>query len=390
MMKKRLKILLIFSFKISLKIWDDYGLIYREIQLYKKFKKKNIDYIFLTYGDDSDLKYKILLNNIEVFPLAKSGKYKNNYLLLLLKSILIPIFSKKLMEGLSIIKTNQLEGSWVFWLPKLIFRKKVIVRGGYEWFKNYILRNYLKKKKNLKYWLNYFAIFLIEKISYKLADKIILTNPEDIEFIVKKFKLNKEKISLIYNFIDTEVFKPLKIKKKEKHVIFVGRIEKEKNLINLIKAFETLKDFTLNIIGDGSEEYKKFLFKIIDKLDVKVNFLGRIPNNKIPEIINQNEIFILPSYYEGNPKALLEAMSCGIPCIGSNVSGIRSIIKHKENGFLCKTDPKSIRNAILNLYYDKKLRVKISKNARHYILENCSLEAIADKEFNIYKDVLKN
>ncbi|MHA1285323.1 MAG: glycosyltransferase family 4 protein [Promethearchaeota archaeon] len=276
-------------------------------------------------------------------------------------------------------------------MAKLIYRKKIIVRGGYEQLKNYILKNTLEKNKSkLRYWLNYFFIYLIELISYKLADKIILTNKEDIEFVIKKFRLNKKKVNLIYNFIDINLFKPLKLKKKEKHIIFIGRIDKEKNLINLIKAFEDLNDFTLNIIGEGSNDYKKLLLTIIRKSKIKVNFLGRIPNNKIPELLNQHEIFILPSYYEGNPKALLEAMSCGIPCIGTNVFGIRTIIKHKENGILCNTNSESIKNAILNLYYDQDLKNKISKNARKYILENYSLKSIIEKEFNIYRELLKN
>ena len=80
-------------------------------------------------------------------------------------------------------------------------------------------------------------------------------------------------------------------------------------------------------------------------------------------------------------------MSCGISCIGTNVRGINNIIKHKENGYLCETDSISIRNAIILLYNDKKLRKKIGQEAREFIVNNCSLESIANKEFLLYKSL---
>ena len=129
--------------------------------------------------------------------------------------------------------------------------------------------------------------------------------------------------------------------------------------------------------------------EIAEENDLNVKFLGYFPNYKIPEILNQYEIFILPSISEGNPKVLLEAMSCGVACIGTNIEGINNIIKHKENGFLCNTDPKSLADAILSLNKDKDLRIKIAKNARQYILDNCSLSSIVEREYLFYKKILK-
>jgi glycosyltransferase involved in cell wall biosynthesis len=82
-------------------------------------------------------------------------------------------------------------------------------------------------------------------------------------------------------------------------------------------------------------------------------------------------------------------MSCGVACIGTNIEGINNIIKHKENGFLCETDSESIRNAILTLYKDKDLMKKIAQNARQFILDNCSLKSITNKEYLFYQEILK-
>ncbi len=87
------------------------------------------------------------------------------------------------------------------------------------------------------------------------------------------------------------------------------------------------------------------------------------------------------------PKALLEAMACGLPCIGSNVEGIREIIKHKENGYLCETDAESIRQAILEVLEDGALRKNIGQNARRTIIDNFSLKKGLEKEVALYESL---
>ncbi|MGQ4876303.1 MAG: glycosyltransferase, partial [Promethearchaeia archaeon] len=142
------------------------------------------------------------------------------------------------------------------------------------------------------------------------------------------------------------------------------------------------------IIGDG--ELKDKLIRLVKEYDVNVNFIGNVPNDKIPQILNKYEYFILPSYWEGNPKVLLEAMSCGLVCIAADVWGIRNIIQHKINGYLCKNDANSIKNAILILEKDQGLREKIKHNAREYVVKNCSFLKIIEKEYNAYKEVIQN
>lgn len=377
-----MNLLLTFTYKISLKDWEKIGILDREILIYQKFTQKGIKVWFLTYGDESDYSYSDKLKEIQIIP----TKNKINYFPFL-KTLLFPIFNYKFFKNVDIIKTNQMEGSWITWIGKIIFRRKLIIRGGYEWLKFYILHNITaKNKKNVKYWINYFWIYIVELISYKLADTIILTNPIDIEFIVKTFKLKKKKIKLIYNFIDTNHFKPQNIKKKEKHILFIGRFTLQKNLFNLLEAFKDLKGFSLDLIGDGP--YKRKLIKKAEEYGINLNFLGVLPNDLIPSVLNQYDIFILPSFFEGNPKVLLEAMSCGVTCIGTNIPGIKEIITHKKNGFLCKKDSKSIAYAIKYIFDNPKLREYLGKNAREYIIKNNSLEKIYKNEIKIFESLL--
>ena len=387
-----MKVLLIFTFNISLLRWDTSGIIRREISLYNELvKKKKVDYSFLTYGDQKDYEYANLLESIKLFPISRYVNSKS-FPFKFIKSLFLPFRLKKLFVNFDIIKTGQIYGSWVAFVAKILYNKKIIIRSGFEWL--IATKNVIEKrgvKKFIKYLFRYIFIFINELIAYKLADGIIVTSDYDIPVIVKYYKLKKKykrnKIRLIYNYIDEEMFKPIALDKKDKHILFIGNLHRGKNVMNLVEAFKDLKDFTLDIIGIGPDEKK--MKRRIKELGINVNFLGLFPNPKIPKIMNQYEIFILPSISEGNPKVLLEAMSCGIACIGTNIEGINNIIKHKKNGFLCKTDSESIKDAILTVYHDNNLRKKIAENGRKFILENCSLKSITEKEYSFYQEILK-
>ena len=380
----KMHVLFIFMFLYSMSLLNQYGFLTRELTIPLWLRKKNIDVTFLTFGNKNDLNFSKLLNGINVIPVLDFINLKSKRLKFL-KSLLIPIKFREQIKSIDIVRTDQLDGSWIAIIIKLLFRKKLIIRAGYEWLKFHILGKAYSKMNSFKYWIHYLIIYFNEFVSYKLADRIILTNPFDIDFIINTFRLRnkKHKIKLISNFVDTTHFRPLNIAKLDNHVLFIGRLSKVKNLVNLIKAFADLKGFTLDIIGQGRE--KETLINLAKEHKVDANFLGVISHNELPQILNKYRIAILPSYHEGNPKVLLEAMSCGIACIGTNVWGIKNIIDHNKTGILCETDSKSIKNAILTLNNDEPLMKELGCNAREFIFKNVSLNSIIRKELSLYK-----
>lgn len=386
-----MNLLLTFTLNTSLKSWKDRGILSREVALYTKLSRKRVNVSFLTYGDKSDLNLVNQIPDIDVIPCKN---YVNSKFPIInsLKTLFLPIRLKKLFIRTDIIKTNQTLGGIIGCVAKILYRKPFVVRAGYERLFNFMVKSKKKGIKNyFKYLRNYLKIYINEFMVYKLADQIILSNLPDIEFIVKRFYLkNKEannEIHHFYNSIDINLFKPLNLTKKEKSVLYVGRLTYGKNLSNLIKAFKKLDGFVLNLIGNGPLEDE--LRGKVKKIGSNVNFLGVIPNEELPKIINKHQIFIIPSYFEGNPKALLEAMSCGVACIGSDIKGINNIINHEENGYLCNSDPKSIAKAIKTIYKNKQLMGEIGQNARKFIISNCDLNSIVRKEYNLYKKILK-
>ncbi len=365
---------LFFSFRISLKDWYDSGILEREVKLYNQLSKYFSKIYFLTYGGKGDKKYNTYLSpNIEVvsMPFIGKGGRKQFQPLMLVYSILMPFIHWKVLKNSSILKTNQIPGCWAAVIAKMIFKKRLVLRCGYVWSyfalqnKENVIRVYIKK--------------IIEKFSCTFSDAVVCSSVWDQSYLERNYKV---KAMVIPNYVDTEIFKPLNIPKKKDSICFVGRLERQKNLITLLEALKGLP-YELTIIGSGS--MRKELERKAEADNMNVRFINSVSHSKLPEILNQHEIFILPSLYEGTPKALLEAMSCGLPVIGTDVKGIKDIIEHKKNGYLCNTSASSIRKGVLELLRNKAVQEKISINARRTILKNFSIEVGLDKEKSIYQ-----
>ena len=167
--------------------------------------------------------------------------------------------------------------------------------------------------------------------------------------------------------------------------MFVGRLEKQKNLTLLIKAVSLLekKYKKILIIGMGSED-KKILTLATD-LNVEITLIPKISHDLLPSYFHRATVFVLPSLIEGQPKVLLEAMSCAIPVIASNIEAHREIISNYLNGILTAAEPKSLARILSKVIKDKKLQHKLSQNARQTILTSYNQRELNQKEIELLK-----
>ena len=365
---------LFFSFRISLKDWYDSGILEREVKLYNELSKYFYKIYFLTYGGENDRKYNSYLSpNIEVVPMPfiREGGRKQFRLVMLIYSILMPFIHWKILKNASTLKTNQIPGCWTAVMAKMIFKKRLILRCGYIW--SYVA---LQNKENA---IKVYIKKIIEKFSCAFSDAVVCSSLADQDYLARNYKV---KAKVIPNYVDTEIFRPLSIPKRKDSICFVGRLEKEKNLIALLEALKGLP-YNLTIIGKGSMREK--LEKKAEVDNINVRFMNNVPHSKLPEILNQHEIFILPSLYEGTPKTLLEAMGCGLPVVGTDVNGIKEIIKHKTNGILCQTGVKSLRKSIQGLMGEDYLRENLGKEARKTIDRGYALKRLIREEQRLYE-----
>jgi glycosyltransferase involved in cell wall biosynthesis len=289
-----------------------------------------------------------------------------------------PIMYAKSLSKATLYKTNQLNGWWAAWLAKIIFRKPLIVRCGFLLSEDQEGKGYSQARLMM--------VRLLEKLAFQCADGIIVTTKEMQRKLVNKYGIGKGMIKIIPNLIDTNVFQPdPTVKKIKGRIGFVGRFTYQKNIPLLFQAMKGLHSSSLLMIGDGPLYGELGL--MAKQLDIHVDFNGRVPNYKLPELLNSCEIFVLTSRWEGLPKALLEAMSCGLPVIGTDVPGIRELIRHKETGYLCSASAEELRFAIKALLGDTLLSQRLGKAAREYILEHHALDIIVGEEIEFLKTI---
>jgi glycosyltransferase involved in cell wall biosynthesis len=258
----------------------------------------------------------------------------------------------------------------------LNFKSKLIIRCGYI----ASLNAKLYKKSFL--WRGYTN--LLELIAFCCANKIFIAGEGNGDYLKAKYEFLRKKFEILNNGIDTDIFKPL-VSNKKFDIGYVGRLEKDKNLLNLLEAIKG-KELSVCFIGQGEEKNKLKEYAI--KNGISLEIIDKIDNFQLPIFYNQFKVFALPSLHEGNPKSLLEALSCGFPVLACNVVGVNSIIKDGDSGILTNTDAESIRSGLEKIMKDDALRRRISNKGRRLIEENYSLNKILQKETEIYEEMV--
>jgi glycosyltransferase involved in cell wall biosynthesis len=178
----------------------------------------------------------------------------------------------------------------------------------------------------------------LQRLAFRHAHWLIAVDQNTRNHYLEKYPWVGERISVIPTGIDLDRFKPMDreaLRKKydfgrmDKIVLFVGRLEKEKNLPLLLEAFAILRegstDAKLVMVGIGREEAA--LKRRISELRLeKVVFLGEMDNERIPELMNCSDVLALCSLYEGSPSVIKEALACNLPVVAVDVGDVRQVI----------------------------------------------------------------
>ena len=378
-MKKR-TVVLFFTYGVSLKIWADSGLLQREVHIYHELMRKhNIQFYFLTYGDTEDRQWEPELKGIRLLPVYERLPRLRFKWLSFLQSFLIPWYFRKEFKLVEVLKTNQIWGGWIAVMVKLIFNKPLLVRCGFEAYKN----SMAAENNDISHIILKYTSWL----TYKNANHIWLNTNEISDFVRRNFSIPASKITVHENWIDTELFKPNEsVVKYKDRVLFVGRISEEKNIPLILNALSGT-DISLDIVGAGV--LKEKIVTLATKLNVNVKFLGLVDNSLLPNIYNQYQVFIMCSIYEGNPKAILEAMSCECVVIGSKVAGIYDIVEHNKTGILIENSSNSLRKEILNLLSNDAFARELSKAGRRRVVQFNSIANFLELESKIYLELIK-
>ncbi len=187
---------------------------------------------------------------------------------------------------------------------------------------------------------------------YRMADSIVPNSNSQGNFIRTNFPFLSEKVCPIINFVDVNRFTPASkhVDNESLCIVTVARYTEQKNILAYLNAIRKVKDLGLNVHFDwyGDKKHNPVYYAQIEKeyqqLDIADYLTLHETNPKIEEEYRKADVFCLPSLYEGYPNVVVEAMSCELPIICSNVYENPYIVEEGVNGFLF--DPESIDDMV--------------------------------------------
>ena len=243
----------------------------------------------------------------------------------------------------------------------------------------------------------YLVIFL-EKLAAKYCLKIICVSNFDKNLALRYKIAPLKKLTVIHNGVEINGQERAREKiqpKQQIRIVFVGRLAQPKEPLMLLESFNNLPPklkgiARIDIIGDGPKrkEVEEFIKK--NKLKEKAKLLGNLPRGKVFEVLKKSDIFVLTSKWEGFPRSILEAMSCGLAVIASDVGGVREAVDNSCGILVKRNETEGLRQALIKLIENPLLTRKMGEKSRQKAEGEFSLHKMLTATEKIYEQVLTN
>jgi starch synthase len=231
------------------------------------------------------------------------------------------------------------------------------------------------------------------------ADRVIAVSAEMKADILRYYEVAPEKVTVIHNGVDLEQYRsvPERSFLEEKGIIgpyllFVGRISRQKGILQLIEAMTMLKDTGLKLVlcasaPDTPELEAEVRRGIAANPDI-IWLNEMVPKDQVIQLYSHALIFVCPSLYEPFGIINLEAMACQTPVVASRTGGIKEVVVHGETGLLVEPgEPRELAAAIRSLSADPDLLGKFKTAGRQRVERNFSWDVIARKTVDLYREL---
>lgn len=237
----------------------------------------------------------------------------------------------------------------------------------------------------------------LERKTLEHVDAVIAAGKNVADYFTGKYPFCKEKLTMLPTGVNDKLFYPrdkqtqrraMGLKESARILIFVGRLEKEKNLFLLVDAFALVKEKVpeamLLLVGSGREEkrLKDYVAKnVAKKGGADIIFKGSMVNEEIPLLLNCADVFTFCSVHEGSPTVIREALACNLPVVSTDVGDVRALIETLPGCFISEPEPKEFSQKIMsslshNDPRDYRLAISDYKN-----------ETIFNKTLSLYFDL---
>lgn len=249
-------------------------------------------------------------------------------------------------------------------------------------------------------------LIIMEKVACLCANRVI-PQSNGVADILRKEHITKKPLKVILNGsgngVDVNYFNPdipdIKVKASEIRngfdgvaFVFVGRLVGDKGCNELVEAFERLskqyKNVRLYLVGGREENLDPLSDTTLNTIALNKNIIECGAQSDIRPFLAASEIFVLPSYREGFPNAVLEALAMELPCIISDVNGATDAIYNTENGLvISKKDVQALYDAMLQLYLNENIRKKMSQKARSLVIERFNRPDVWQATLQMYQSL---
>lgn len=219
------------------------------------------------------------------------------------------------------------------------------------------------------------------------ANELVIGSQSFAQEVHVNHQLPIERLTVVPGAINSDHFKPKENKElgtlsNTPILLYHGRVDKRKGVLELIEAINQLVRMKINLvlhisgIGPDLEEAKKLVHDL--NLDHSIKFLGYVPYQDVPSIYQQADIFVSPTWSEGFSNTILEAMACGLPIVAAKSIGVVDCLTDGENALLHKThDVNDLCQKLITILQDQPLRLKFASNALNEIATKYKWEKIA-------------
>lgn len=225
--------------------------------------------------------------------------------------------------------------------------------------------------------------FRMEKLLLSFSDKVIcVSNHEMVEAVARG--MPSRKLTVIRNGIRPPRSIPSRDFSSDGiRALFVGRFDRQKGFDTLLDAMALLVDSPVKLVAIGGSVLEKEKKRELPN----VEYLGWLDQAAVTRYYSCVDVLVMPSRWEGFAMVPLEAMSWGLPVIGSNIPPLAELISNNENGLLFETNSSADIVRILSNIRVESLQT-YSVNARRTVLENFNYQLMAAKTFELYSEVV--
>lgn len=371
-------LVLFFTRATSLEAWSEIGTFSREAAFYEQLVGRGFRVTFVTYGGRRDRELAARIPRIRVVCNAwnlREARYQ---------ALLTSVYPLLWGRRRAIFKSNQVKGADVALRAARRHGRPFVARCGYL-LSGFSAQEHGPDSRQAR------AAVELERTVFCAATRVSVTTPGMARSIVESYGVDPSRVSVVPNYVDTDLFSPplpaprAQCSGTKPRLVFVGRLIPQKNLPAL---FDAVAGMDVELLIVGNDVLNEELRAAVAARRLPVTFLGNVPNGELPRVLRSADVFVLPSLYEGHPKALIEAMACGVPVLGADVAGIREIVAHGDTGWLCGTTPHELRAGIQRLLDDPDLRERLGRAARAFVTDRFSLAQVLDKETEMLRQCL--